>query len=321
MTDHQRIVIFLGDVDEYLAIRAKQHDSSAWLLCTDSLTRFMSLKSGATVYTSLGDLPNDQMLLLEIFTKADVIFYCPPIIWSDKKQIDPVEPGNSIQGLTECLLMLLPRSVEILGSPLFCLADHDPTVLADCRKTSDPQLWVAGCSISHGDGVEIDERYGTLLAADLKLECSFLTLTGSCISWAADQILLSDLHAGDTVVWGITNVERCTTTVNQTVKISNINLQNIYQTEYLWSEDLLYRHLHSVPQVINFCDKINVNLFLVGILESRALLSFLRQQKIIYIFRMITLTRTAFSPTDSKILVPTKIILAPNNILSIKKSF
>lgn len=80
--------------------------------------------------------------------------------------------------------------------------------LADQRQSDQPQIWVAGCSIANGTDVEKTERYGQLLADELNMPVSFLSILGSAIPWAADQILRSDIRQGDIVVWGLTGISR-----------------------------------------------------------------------------------------------------------------
>lgn len=80
--------------------------------------------------------------------------------------------------------------------------------LATERSTDDPVLWIAGCSISHGVGVDRSQRYGQLIANRLDLRAHFLTYPGTSIEWASDQLLRSDIRDSDTVIWGLTHISR-----------------------------------------------------------------------------------------------------------------
>jgi hypothetical protein len=80
--------------------------------------------------------------------------------------------------------------------------------LSDVRKTSQPQLWVSGCSFAAGDGVQSNQRYGQILSDRLNLPVSFLAESGSSVTWAADQILRSDLRENDILIWGLTSIPR-----------------------------------------------------------------------------------------------------------------
>lgn len=285
------ITIFLGDINSYLGMLAKKHDPSAWLLDHNSLTKFAESREKSkdvTVYTSLGDLPKDILHVMNILQQADIIVYCPPTQWSDKKTLDILDPTASIHGLTETLLMMLPSSVQIRSFKPFSPDDLDPNPLVDVRKTQDPQLWIAGCSVSHGVGVDADQRYGALLAEELGLECSFLTRGGSAIDWSADQILRSDIRAGDIVVWGLTNWNRITYIHNhKLLKGVVINTyddypeyHNIVSMENLFLDQTFYQHFYSIKQVINYCNKIGSKLFLAPMVNGNySLLSFLYQEK------------------------------------------
>lgn len=282
-----KLTIFVGDIDYNLSIVAKNHDASAWLLDrTNHKTIAESkLRNSTTVYTSLGDLPSDLKIVYDILSSADVIFYCPPTQWSDQKSVDIVDPGSSIQGLTEILLALLPSSVQINN---FVATYKDPAPIVDTRKTQSKQIWVAGCSISHGVGVEADEKYGSLISKQLNLPCSFLTRIGSSIEWAADQILRSDIKKNDLVIWGVTSPERLTYIHNNqlleglTIKSYDTRpeYKKIVPPENLYSHQTIYKHLYALHQVINFCRKARAKLFLVGILSgSNSFLPFLKSQK------------------------------------------
>lgn len=281
------LTIFVGDTDESLSVTAQLHDSSAILLDFTNYQKFINsiLEKDTSVYTSLGDLPKDLKIVFDILNLADQIIYCPPQTWSDNKEIDFADPGNSIQGLTELLLQLLPDSIEIKNlNPKI----QNPNPLVDTRKDERTQLWVAGCSVSHGVGVGDTLRYGQLLATELNLPCSFLTRPGSAIDWAADQILRSDIRENDLVVWGLTNPERLTYIHNNTL-LNGINVgtydsfpeyQKIVDQKNLFTQQTLYKHFYSIQQVINYCNKINAKLLLVGILLGQySFLSFLKSQK------------------------------------------
>jgi hypothetical protein len=280
------LTIFVGDIDESLSVSAKSYDSSAWLLDYSNYKEFLTLTltTNTTVYTSLADLPKNLEIFYNILRLADKIVYCPPDHWSDNKIVDFVNPGESIQGLTEIFLLLISDSIQVdnLNTKIV-----DPIVLVDQRKSAQSQLWIAGCSISHGDGVEPHERYGQLIADELNIACSFLTLSGSAIDWAADQILRSDIRENDIVVWGLTSPERLTYVYNsELLSITPLDylkfpqIKNIIDPSDLFSQNTLYHHFYSIQQVVNYCNKCRANLILVGLLSGcYSFLSFLQSQK------------------------------------------
>jgi hypothetical protein len=281
------MIIFLGDIQEYLSVVAKDYNQSAWLLdhsnyksILDSETNLESL----VVYTSLGDLPKDLGIVYKVLCQASTIFYCPPVVWSDNKTFDIADPGSSMAGLTEILLGLLPDSVQVKKSNSLY---HDPMPVVDSRKTDSKQIWTVGCSISHGVGVEPNERYGALISKELNLPCSFLTRAGSAIDWAADQILRADINTGDLVVWGITNPDRLTYIHNDQLLVgvtmcsydAHSEYKKIFKQSELFSQQTIYRHFYAIQQIINYCKKLNVKLILVGVLGGYSFLPYLKSYK------------------------------------------
>ena len=105
------LTVFIGDVDISLANAAKAHTPDAFLIDTKNYKSIIAndLTRHTTIYTSLGDLPNNLQALLDICTLADDIVYCPPIYWSDNKTADEFDPTDSVQGLTENFLLVLSQ--------------------------------------------------------------------------------------------------------------------------------------------------------------------------------------------------------------------
>jgi hypothetical protein len=278
------LTVFVGDTDDSVSISAQEYDSSAFLIDFNNYEDFFNneLLKDTTVYTSLGDLPKDPTVMQNLLLAADEIFYCPPTQWSDKKSIDVVWPLSCIQGLTEHLLLTLTSNKKIHNFDRNNLVP-DPVLLVDQRQSDESQLWIAGCSISHGIGVELNERYGHLVADALKMSCSFLTRPGSAIDWSADQIVRSDIRPSDIVVWGITSNARLTFVhgnkllqgVNNRSYDIKKNLESIVPKKTLISQNTFYKHIYSIKQVINFCNKCQARLIIVGLLTSNSTFRYL----------------------------------------------
>lgn len=142
--------------------------------------------------------------------------------------------------------------------------------LADQRKTIHPQLWIVGCSFSHGSCVHENERFGQLLADNLSLEVSFLTSPGSSIEWAADQILRSDIKSGDTVVWGLTGASRIPWG-DESHSVHHITHHSYDSTPeirpyinkpHLISSHMIYEAVTHVKQVENYLSKVGARFVL-----------------------------------------------------------
>lgn len=81
----------------------------------------------------------------------------------------------------------------------------------DTRKgNGEPNLFVAGCSVSAGMFINIEQSYGSLLSEKTQMSMVLLANRSTSVDWAANQIISSDLRPGDVVVWGITAVHRLT---------------------------------------------------------------------------------------------------------------
>lgn len=279
-----RFTIFFGDTDNTVSIAAQKFNPDAFLVNTGNLSQLIAtdLTHDVTVYTSLGNLPKEAAIVCQFLEQADEIFYCPPKFWSDQHCVDLLNPTETVQGRTETVLLLLRDLVPITGIEK-ALFYPRAIPLADHRKTEQPQMWSVGCSLTHSDGVDNSVRYGQQVADELDLECSFLTRPGSSITWAADQILRSDVKSNDIVVWGITNNERVSyvhlgkllpgVTINSYPYFPGIRRRIPIET--LLSENTFYQNIYSIEQVINFCDKCQVRLLMVGLLPSYNILRYL----------------------------------------------
>jgi hypothetical protein len=269
--------IYVGDVTQELAKSAKSYNPTAFLIDHSNYKEFLTTEysSDIVVFTALGDLPKDLEIFYNILLKADEIVYFPPNHWSGNQVLTNVDPTMSIQGLTENILLIISNHRPVENIEVCYLKNH-LAKLVDLRKTDKSQLWIAGCSISHGTGVDPGQRYGQLIAKELGLECSFLTKPGSSIQWAADQLLRSDIRPGDVVVWGITDSCRLSYVYNnQYLPGINCNtyteypeIEKIVPFSELFSENTLYNNICSIEKVINFCKKIDVNLGMLGILPT-----------------------------------------------------
>lgn len=257
------IILFLGDVDEYLAKIALEFDINAQLVTKDN---YQILKPGV-YYTSLGDI-NDLKIFGMLLQQADKIIYKPPTsgVWSS---------GDDIRRWTEDYLNIFRFRCAVENYTFPVQNNSSMLELSDTRQVNSKQLWIAGCSISHGEGVLANQRYGTILSKKLNLPVSFLTHRGSSICWAADQILRSDIRRNDIIVWGLTDQYRLPFFSNG--KLTHINgftyaaypeLANSVSPNELSTENTLYRHITSVMQVLNFCNKIDATLIPVILLGN-----------------------------------------------------
>lgn len=283
--EFQSKLAFVGDTGSYLATQAREYDPMAQLIDHTNYEEFLSGRLCATtIYTSLGDFNGNLPGFYQVIRSCSKIVYAPPTSWSDGQEIDLTIPTTCVQGLTENLLLLAADQIDIENIEA-CYFYPQVNPLVDTRKLSDSQLWIAGCSISHGVGVESNQRYGQLVANELDLPVSFLTMGGSSVAWSADQILRSDLRAGDILVWGITGTFRTHYIKDKLLHQILINsyqktkeITQIVPLDTLVSENTVYHNLYSIEQVINFCKKCQVKLVLLGLLTGNDMLRYLKTQ-------------------------------------------
>lgn len=276
--------LFVGDTDASLSVAAKAHDPDAFLIDHSNYKQYLISEpvKNTTIYTSLGDLPKNLEIFWNVAMTASQIVYMPPESWSDGNKLDLLDPTACLQGMTEYLLLLLSelRPIKHIEK---CELSANVNPVVDRRKSDRAQLWIAGCSVSEGVGVEPGQRYGQLVADSLNIPCSFLVKGGSSIAWAADQILRSDIRADDIVVWGITNTARMTLVHENQLFTTNINtyqvnadMENIFPLRLLLNQNTFYSHLYAIEQVINFCSKCQAKLLLVGLLANNNMLRYLK---------------------------------------------
>lgn len=133
-----------------------------------------------------------------------------------------------------------------------------------------PTLWVAGCSFAHGTGLlDTNQRYGQLVADQIKYNVSFLTRPGSSIEWAHNQIVHSDTKPNDLVLWGLTSLERFSF-FNPNEQF--VNAMNIAQNKFHEYNDALkilftsdhyaIRNINLIKQLQILLAKNNINLIL-----------------------------------------------------------
>jgi len=146
------------------------------------------------------------------------------------------------------------------------------------------KLWIIGCSISHGVGVEPEQRWGALAATQLDLTPEFLTVEGSSIEWAADQILKAPIGPADTVLWGLTTPNRSmwyddTGQVHHILNVYYQNYSGFDQTlhrRHLVQLNLAYKAVNYVQQVQSYLQKISCRFaiasFLPGLDEHRQIM-------------------------------------------------
>jgi hypothetical protein len=282
------INLFVGDCTEYLSVIAKEFDKTAYLLDFSNFEQYLASADTRTAYTSASDLPKiskDRAVFYEVLQKADNIYYRPPTQWSDH---DPEFSLQSQQQLTEYFLYLVDQEKHNVNELDLSAYISTPYLsLKSQRINEGPQLWTAGCSITAGVGVEPNEKYSVKISQNFNKKFLDLSLPGSSLEFAADQILRSDIRSGDTVVWGLTAEYRAPYWNRTTQKIEHINhytydYKRTNKADDITDETRLYKAAISFNQVANFCTKINARLVAIPIICSESLQLLLHHHKCYY---------------------------------------
>lgn len=260
------INLFVGDNDNLVKQAAMALDPSAFLVDHSNCEEFLSGNcTSVTAFTSFADLPKitkDRSVFYEVLCQADCIYYCPPQVWSDHADHFA---WNSQQIMTEYYLYQINRvKHNVQGFVTPSLNKDSWLELVQTRTHQEPVLWVSGCSVANGYGVQAHESFASLVAQAINRPVIRLTRNGTSIAWAADQILRSDIQAGDILIWALTGE-------NRAVKITDSAVDRETDPDLLMDETRLYQALTSVHQVKNFCDKIGCQLIVLPVLCSEQL--------------------------------------------------
>lgn len=266
------VTVFVGDVGKYLSKLAEQYDSSASLITSEN---YEDINENGVYYFSLGDLDNLEQFS-SVLRQSDIIYYSPPPNnkWTNK----------NIKKWTEDYLSVFSMDID---KKIYNFDDKEKEMqqssqmlhLYDHRKTDSPQIWISGCSISHGDGVLPNQKYGSLFAEKMAMPVSFLTCSGSSIPWSADQILRSDIRKNDIVVWGLTSPNRISFWNEDEQKVQHCTMRQfssrrkgyyntIVKEKYLLSEHVVYESLKSIETVTKFLEKEKVKLIMAILLPG-----------------------------------------------------
>lgn len=283
------ITVVVGDVGQYLANYARDRWHNSRLLDNNYWPLFVQQQTNVQiVYTSLGDLSLSRMM--DVLNMASHVVYHPPKEWSDGRTLNEFDPTASMQGLTENLLLMCMSHTLVENSDLIQRAKDLLPPVAE-RHSDQPQLWCVGCSVTYGVGVTSAERYANLLAKQLAMPCSVLAALGASNSWAADQLLRSDIRAGDIVIWGITGLARQTVISEGKclhMTVSSFNEQpmfrKIWDLSHLTSETCAYMNRHIIKSVTNVLKIIKCQLIMFNALADESQRYFLQHTPDFYWF-------------------------------------
>jgi len=258
--------------------QAKHIDSSSILLDHNTFNNIPTRKY-SSMYTSLKNITQEQLIYTIKHTKE--------IIYIEQ----PYKDHNPIDNELLEILTILSKNPKII---IRNIPNSFQTIYNDCpftlpRKSSDKQLWIAGCSISEGVGVPEEHSYKNIISDNLNLEYTLLAKTATSNKFQSSMILRSDIKKDDIICWGLTSINRfplygVISTDNEhnynevdgnifhinswayEDKISKDIIPKYIPLDLLYSDHMLYETIIAIQSVVNFCDKIGATLLLQGLL-------------------------------------------------------
>ena len=264
-------ILCVGDIGNYLAEYAGKINRNATLVSQGNYNNFINSTDGV-FYTSLGEFDGPKIFCSVLLSANEIILSLPPTRSDDT---DDFTLESETKEHLYMWSLIKDRPVKNLKfnytNPEFGRQfDLIP------RVTPATQIWNTGCSITHGDGIEIDQRYGNIIADQLKLPITNLSCSGSSIIWAGDTILSADIKPGDIVIWGLTSWQRYSYFLHKD-RFYHIThrfvenyplIEHIININWLVSPHNLYQSIKAINAVQHFCDKIGAKLILAGLLTT-----------------------------------------------------
>lgn len=265
--------LWLGGVDESLALLAKQTEPNAVLITISNWQQWLT--NDLAGYTSLGDLPDTHKSVWTVIMAADVIHYCPQGRLSSANDLfDETSDAYSL----EPLLIYASYNGKKVHGLKNITSQHKTIEEIPQRASPNAQLWTAGCSVTAGVGVDKSQTYGYLLSKALNMPYTNLAVKGSGLTFAADRILRADLNSGDMLVWGVTSWERLS--YRKFGTRTNFTASNLPGYEHpevkrqeIFSENTLHNGITALLQIANYCRKLDIKFVTYNIFPGQSALT------------------------------------------------
>jgi len=148
-------------------------------------------------HTSLGDLSSREIIsIADQFKKINFLS-------------DGFDKQSDIYMETKSMLNFLSHFhlvTNFVTEPELNFVDRD---LIKVSSKKQKNLWVFGCSHSHGTGLDqTDLRYSNILSRTLHRSLQSVTEPGSSLDWSLGHLVNADVQPQDLVIWQITTPYR-----------------------------------------------------------------------------------------------------------------
>jgi hypothetical protein len=226
-------------------------DPSSKLLTSSDITNI-----NGNCHTSLGDLKSNEICsIAKHFTRI--------------KFIDQMFVKHS--DLFNETLVLLNFLSHIHNVENFKPVEPTPILDVDVNNREDcPILWVFGCSMSHGVGLDFPEqRYGHLLSTAYGMPVRFVTMPGSSTSWSLKHLTNANIRPRDLVVWQLTTPHRTTLTVNSVpTEFMFKEIKDRHVIAALNEDQILYNQLLLLNQGVQYLRALSIKFAIISILNK-----------------------------------------------------
>lgn len=139
-------------------------------------------------------------------------------------------------------------------------------------KDIGKKLWIFGCSHSHGTGlIDINHRFGQLLAEQLNLPVNFVTKPGSSLQWSLRHLLNATISTQDVVVWQVTTPHRLTLYQNTTREVMLAASNDRCLLEVFNDQQVFFHHCSLIDYGVKYLRAKNIKFVIASILNQQAL--------------------------------------------------
>lgn len=152
------------------------------------------------------------------------------------------------------------------GLPL-TFTDH----YAISNKHKSQTLWIFGCSHSHGVGlIDLDQRFGQLVAAHLNLPANFVTKPGSSVQWSLRHIINANIATQDLVIWQITTPHRLTIYDHSPREVLLANSHNRCLLDVFNDRQMFFHQCSLIDHGVKFLRAKNIKFVMTSLLNQQA---------------------------------------------------
>ena len=259
------LMIIVGDSSSYLSDYAKSIDKNAYLVDYTNINE----DHQGVVYTSIGDLGIKDFVKF-LSNATEIRFYPPPNgIWTDKGSI---HTKYSMAWLSIYYCTILSTINNIPLHTAFTDEYKFTPILPKPRISDSSNLWIAGCSTTAAAAIDQNQVWWKPAQKYLNLPVIDLSVSGSSISYASDQLIRADLKKGDKIIWGLTTSERFYWYSKNSIELIGAGYYKIYKEfdnivpqTVLLEDHWATESLAAVYRLENVCNKIGIDLLMVGI--------------------------------------------------------